>query len=231
VVAGVLELRTAFSRRSREVSVVPIVLATVGLGVATWFGAAEGLAVAALVGSAGVVAWRVVDERIENTLADALTSVLTLMWVPFLASFLLLMELADDGWMRVLVVLFAVAGNDTGGLYAGMAFGKHKMAPKVSPKKTWEGFAGGLLLGTVAAATLSFFLFDGRWWIGALVGLASCLASVVGDLAESALKRDIRVKDMSSALPGHGGIMDRIDSLLFAAPVAYVVFALLIGSS
>ena len=100
----------------------------------------------------------------------------------------------------------------------------------MSPKKTWEGFAGGLVLGTLVASIAAFFFFDGRWWIGALVGVASVFAAVLGDLAESAVKRDIQVKDMSALLPGHGGIMDRIDSLLMAAPVAYVVFALLMGA-
>jgi len=155
----------------------------------------------------------------------------TLLWIPFLASFFLLMEQAHNGWQRVFIVIFAVSGNDTGALAAGMAFGKHKMAPRISPNKTWEGFAGGIVLGTVAAAVLAYFIFDGQWWVGALAGAAAAVGGVVGDLAESAIKRDISVKDMSSFLPGHGGILDRIDSMLVAAPVAYVVFALLLGTT
>ncbi|MFN3865721.1 MAG: phosphatidate cytidylyltransferase [Demequina sp.] len=228
---AVLEWRRVLARSDRRVPLAPVGLASAGLVVATWYGGPEGLVVALMVGCAGTVAWRVVDERIENTLADSLASMLTLLWIPFLASFVILMELAPDGWQRVVVVVLAAVGSDTGGLFAGMLFGKHPMAPRVSPKKTWEGLAGGLVLGTLVASIAAYFFFDGRWWIGAVVGLASAMAAVLGDLAESAVKRDIQVKDMSSLIPGHGGIMDRIDSLLFAAPVAYVVFGLLLGTS
>jgi phosphatidate cytidylyltransferase len=207
-----------------------VIAATVGLGVATNFAQAEGLVVALLVGCAGVVAWRIGDERIENTLADSLAGVLTLLWIPFLGSFLFLLELADDGWQRVIIVVLAVVGNDTGGLVSGVMFGKHKLLPRVSPAKTWEGAVGGLLLGTLAATVAAYFFFDGEWYIGTAVGAACAMAAVMGDLAESALKRDIQVKDMSTALPGHGGILDRIDSLLFATPVGYVVFAIFLGT-
>ena len=230
-ILATIEWRSALRASGRRVSQWPITVAIVGMGVATWAAQAEGLIVALLVGCAGAVAWRVVDERIENTLADSLASMFTLLWIPFLASFFVLMEQAHDGWERVFIVIIAVSGNDTGALIAGMAFGKHKMAPRISPNKTWEGFAGGVVLGTVAAAVLAYFIFDGSWWVGALAGAAAAVGGVVGDLAESAIKRDISVKDMSSFLPGHGGILDRIDSMLVAAPVAYVVFALLLGTT
>jgi len=230
-IAATIEWRKALFASGRRVSQWPVTVAIVGMGIATWYAQSEGLIVALLVGCAGVVAWRVVDERIENTLADSLASMFTLMWIPFLASFFVLMEQAEDGWIRVFIVIVAVTGNDTGALSAGMAFGKHKMAPRVSPNKTWEGFAGGVVLGTVAAAVLAYFLLDGNWVVGALAGAAAAVAGVIGDLAESAIKRDISVKDMSSFLPGHGGILDRIDSMLVAAPAAYVVFALLLGST
>ncbi|WP_084075707.1 phosphatidate cytidylyltransferase [Demequina sp. NBRC 110052] len=227
--AGVVEWRRVLRRQDRRIPLLPIVLATIGMGSATWFGLSEGLIVAALVGLAGIVAWRVVDERVENTLADSLASALTVLWIPFLASFLLLMEQADDGWMRVIIFVVAVVGNDTGGLFAGMLWGRTPLLPRVSPKKTWEGLAGGVVLGTVAATVAAWLLMD-TWWIGTLVGLVCTAAAVVGDLAESAIKRDVDVKDMSSAIPGHGGVMDRLDSLLLAAPAAYVVFAIFFGT-
>ncbi|MDN4477190.1 phosphatidate cytidylyltransferase [Demequina sp. SYSU T00039] len=229
-VAAVLEWRHALGRLGLHVSVVPVLLATLGMGVATVFGRGEGLVVALLVACAGVIAWRIVDDRVENTLADSLVGIFTLAWIPFLASFLVLLELADDGWRRVLVVIVAVVLNDTFALFTGMLFGRRKLAPRVSPKKTWEGAIGGAAFGIIGSAVLSFYLFDGRWWLGAAVGAACVVAAVLGDLAESALKRDIAVKDMSSAIPGHGGILDRLDSLLPAAAVAYIVFALLIGT-
>ncbi len=228
---AVFEWRKALAKSDRRIPVMPIGLATVGLVIAAWYGGPEGLVVALMVGCAGTVAWRLVDERIENTMADSLAAMMTLLWIPFLAAFLVLMELSPDGWQRVVVMILAVAGADTGGLFSGILFGKHKMAPRVSPKKTWEGFAGGMALGVLSASIGAYYFFDGRWWIGALVGIACVIAGAFGDLAESALKRDLQVKDMSSILPGHGGVLDRIDSILFAAPVAYVIFGLLLGAS
>lgn len=226
---AIVEWKRALEPHGRRIPLVPLIAATVGMGVATLAAKPEGLVVALMVGCAGVVAWRIGDERMENTLADSLAGVLTLLWIPFLASFLLLLELADNGWQRVLIIVLAVVGNDTGALITGMRFGRHKLLERVSPAKTWEGAAGGLVLGTAVAAGAAQLFFD-RWYVGAAVGAAACVAAVVGDLAESTLKRDLRVKDMSSLLPGHGGILDRIDSLLFAAPVGYVVFAIFLGT-
>ncbi len=228
--AAVIEWKRALERHGRRVPIIPLIAATVGLGVATHFARPEGLVVALLVGGAGVVAWRIGDERVENTLADSLAGVLTLLWIPFLASFLYLLELADNGWQRVFIVVLAAVGNDTGALVVGKVYGRRKLLERVSPAKTWEGAIGGVVVGAVAASVAAWFFFDDRWYIGAAVGAASAIAAVVGDLAESALKRDIRVKDMSQALPGHGGVLDRIDSLLFAAPVGYVVFAIFLGT-
>lgn len=229
-IAGALEWGRALARRGRRIPMIPIIAAIIGMGVSTWYALAEGLVVALLVGCAGVVAWRLSDERIENTLADSMASMLTLMWIPFLASFMLLLEIPEDGWRRVFIVIIAVAGNDTGGLFFGKLFGKHKLLPRVSPAKTWEGMAGGLGLGMVAATVAAYFLFDGAWYIGAVVGLVASIAAVVGDLAESAIKRDMNIKDMSDAIPGHGGVLDRLDSMVFAAPVAYVFFAIFLGT-
>lgn len=228
-IGAIIEWRRALEPHGRRVPLVPLVAATIGMGVATMAAKPEGLMVALMVGCAGVVAWRIGDERLDNTLADSLAGVLTLLWIPFLASFLLLLEIAHDGWQRVLIVVLAVVANDTGALVAGMRFGRHKLLERVSPAKTWEGAIGGVLLGMIVAG-IAAHLFVGEWYVGAAVGAACAVAAVVGDLAESALKRDIRVKDMSSILPGHGGILDRIDSLLFAAPVGYVVFAIFLGT-
>ncbi|BDZ61439.1 hypothetical protein Lsed01_01247 [Demequina sediminis] len=230
-IAAVIEWRAALARHGMHVSIAPVIMATVGMGVATWYGGGEGLVVALLVASAGVVAWRIVDDRIENTLADSLVGILTLTWIPFLASFMLLLELADEGWKRVVILILAVILNDTMALFTGMLFGRRKLAPRVSPKKTWEGAIGGAAFGVAAATVAAFALLDGRWWIGTAVGLGAVVAAVLGDLAESALKRDISVKDMSSAIPGHGGVLDRLDSMLPAAAVAYLIFALLLGTS
>jgi phosphatidate cytidylyltransferase len=117
--------------------------------------------------------------------------------------------------------------SDTGGYVAGVFFGRHPMAPSVSPKKSWEGLAGSLLATAIGGALLLYFLFDIQPWWGAVFGLAVSAAAVLGDLGESMIKRDLGVKDMSSLLPGHGGLMDRLDSIVFAAPTAYVLLILL----
>src|SRR5690554_1765336 len=180
-VVAVMEWRNALARSDRRIPVTPILLVTVGLVVAAWYGGPEGLVVALMVGCAGTVAWRVVDERIENTMADSLAGMMTLLWIPFTAAFMVLMVVANDGWQRVAVMILAVAGADTGGLFSSILFGKRPMAPRVSPKKTWEGFAGGAVLGVTVSSIASYFFFDGRWWVGALVGLACVVAATFGD--------------------------------------------------
>jgi phosphatidate cytidylyltransferase len=229
-IAAYPEWKRALARQGRVISLAPIIAATIGIGVSTWYDQREGLMVAVLVGCGGTIAWRLVDDWVENSLHDALANILTIVWIPFFASFLVLMEQAENGWMRVVIFLLAVMGNDTGGLFVGMLFGHHKMAPAISPKKTWEGAAGGLVVAMILASVAAFFLLDGRWWVGTAVGIVSVVGAVFGDLAESALKRDIDIKDMSGILPGHGGVLDRIDSILLAAPAAFVVFALFLGS-
>jgi phosphatidate cytidylyltransferase len=149
-------------------------------------------------------------------------------YVPFLLGFGVLLAKPDDGQLRVLTVLALVVLSDTGGYAAGVFLGKHPMAPLVSPKKSWEGLAGSLVACATGGALLVYYVFHDPWWHGAVLGLAVSAAAVVGDLAESLLKRDIKIKDMSDLLPGHGGLMDRLDSVVFAAPTAFMVMALLV---
>ncbi len=228
-IAAFPEWRNALMRQGRVIALTPIIAGTVGMAISTVFNGREGLVVALLVACAGTIAWRLVEEWVEDTLHDALASVLTLVWIPFLLSFVVLMHQAEDGWIRVTIFILAVVGNDTGGLFVGMLLGKHKMAPIISPKKTWEGAIGGAVLGITLATVVSYKLWDGDWRTGLIVGGVTVVGAVFGDLVESALKRDIDIKDMGGALPGHGGILDRIDSILFAAPLAYVVFAVLVS--
>ena len=117
--------------------------------------------------------------------------------------------------------------SDTGGYIAGSMFGRHPMAPTVSPKKSWEGLAGSMVAAAVGGAIMLRVLFDVSLWWGAVFGAAVAVAAVVGDLGESMIKRDLGVKDMSRLLPGHGGIMDRLDSIVLAAPTAYVLLLVL----
>ena len=118
--------------------------------------------------------------------------------------------------------------SDIGGYVAGVLFGRHPMAPTISPKKSWEGFAGSALFTAVGGALLVILLLDGLWWEGVVIGLAAMVAATLGDLGESMIKRDLGIKDMGSLLPGHGGMMDRLDSLLLAAPVTYLLLSWLV---
>src|SRR6478735_10203128 len=139
------------------------------------------------------------------------------------------MAAESDGAAQVVSVVLLVACSDTGGFFAGSQFGRHKMAPLVSPKKSWEGFAGSVLLASVAGVVLLPMLLELEWWQGLVVALALVVTATLGDLGESLVKRDLGIKDMSNLLPGHGGLLDRIDSLLVSIPVAWMLFAVFLG--
>lgn len=129
---------------------------------------------------------------------------------------------------HLLLVFILIWVNDTGAYLSGVTMGRHKLFPSVSPKKTWEGFIGGALLTTISATLLGHYFIDGQvaWYIWALIGLVISLAATWGDLFESCLKRGANYKDSGHLIPGHGGILDRIDSLLFALPSAYVLYSI-----
>jgi phosphatidate cytidylyltransferase len=142
----------------------------------------------------------------------------------------MVMLAAPDGPDRIVVFILAVVMSDIGGYTAGVLLGKHKMAPKVSPKKSWEGFAGSVLFGAVATVVSVQLLLAGTWWQGLAIGVVAVLTATVGDLTESLLKRDLGVKDMGRLLPEHGGIMDRLDSLLPTAPVVALLLVAVVGT-
>jgi phosphatidate cytidylyltransferase len=153
-------------------------------------------------------------------------SIFALVYVPVLASFAVLLSTQTDGAWKVLALVLLTAATDLGGYVAGALFGKHPMAPKISPNKTWEGFAGALALQLVIGILLWLYVFDQSWWEGAIVGLVMMLSATFGDLIESMIKRDLGVKDMGSVLPGHGGVMDRLDSLVINSFVAWALFSI-----
>lgn len=207
---------------------VPLLLGGITMAWLTWYSGAEGLT-SGLIGTAvAVLVWRLADGP-TGYQRDVVTGLLIATYVPFLGGFvMLLLAPADDGHLRVLAMLAAVVMSDTGGYAFGVFLGRHKLAPSISPGKTWEGFAGSLFTAAFGGALLVRFMLDGHWYWGVVFGVAVAAASTVGDLAESLLKRDLGVKDMSSLLPGHGGLMDRLDSILLAAPVAYAVLTNLV---
>lgn len=164
----------------------------------------------------------------QDYVRDAAASLFTIAYVPLLGSFVTLMLAGEHGAARVTAFILIVSGSDTGGYIAGVLFGKHKMAPVISPKKTWEGLAGSFVLACLVAIFFAASVFGLAWWVGIVWGLVITAAAVVGDLIESMIKRDVGLKDMSSFLPGHGGVMDRLDSMLVSAPWAWLCMYLMI---
>ncbi len=197
----------------------------------TWpFGAAG-----ALGGYGGTVlvclVWRLLSQGLQsqpvNYLRDVAVTVFLATWIPLFAAFGALLVYPEDGWARVLTFMLAVVFSDIGGYTAGVLFGKHRMVPAISPKKSWEGLAGSLVCGTGVAVLAVVFLMGEPWWVGVPLGLMLVITATAGDLVESQFKRDLGIKDMGTLLPGHGGLMDRIDGALPSAAATWIVLSLL----
>ncbi|WKG05728.1 phosphatidate cytidylyltransferase [Mycolicibacterium sp. HK-90] len=175
--------------------------------------------------------WRLVgqglDQQPVNYLRDIAATILLATWVPLFAAFTALLIFADHGGARVFTIIVTVVFADIGGYVAGVTFGKHLLAPAISPKKSWEGLGGSLVFGIAAAVLSVAFLLDKPAWVGVPLGLLLVITGVLGDLVESQIKRDLGIKDMGTLLPGHGGIMDRIDAMLPSAVVGWIVLTLL----
>ncbi|WP_433652343.1 phosphatidate cytidylyltransferase [Micromonospora zamorensis] len=228
VAIGMWEMARAVRRSGAHPPLVPLIaggVLTVGLA---WFAGPDALSLGLLVTVLGTMIWRLGDGP-AGFQRDLTAATLIAVYVPFLAGFAALLAAApDDGPQRILATLIAVVLSDTGGYAAGVSFGRHPMAPSISPKKSWEGFAGSVTAAALGSALLLWLMFEVAPWWGAVFGVAVSCAAVLGDLAESMIKRDLGVKDMSNLLPGHGGLMDRLDSILFAVPTAYLLLAVLV---
>lgn len=224
VAFGVWELVRALRLTGANPPLVPLVAGGVLMSALAWFGAVEGLTFGLVITVVAVMVWRFAYGA-EGYGSDVTMAALVAVYVPFLGGFAAMLASADDGNLRVLAVLIAVVLSDTGGYVVGSRFGKHAMAPAISPKKSWEGLGGSLLAAALGSGIVLWLMFGVAVGWGLLFGLAIAVASVVGDLGESMVKRAIGVKDMSGLLPGHGGVMDRLDSVLFAAPVGYLLLS------
>jgi phosphatidate cytidylyltransferase len=224
---GVWEISRALEVRQIHVPLVPALAASVAMPFAAYLGGAESLAFAAVLSLTALAFWRALDPA--PSVAQSISSgSFVVLWVPFLLSFSMLLLRQPGGNLTVATLLLLVVANDTFGYLVGAFFGKHAMAPKISPKKSWEGF-GGSIAGAVAVGILaSILVLDAPYWFGLLMAVATVAAATGGDLAESMVKRELGVKDMGTLLPGHGGLMDRLDSIVFASPVAYLLSATLV---
>ena len=224
------ELAAAFAKRGITIPVIPVAVG--GAAMLTcmyWLGPRAALAALALTVVA-VFAWRLPGGP-SGFVKDVTAGVFATIYLPFLASFVAAMLSPSDGPRRVLTFIILTICSDIGGYFAGITLGRggrHPMAPVISPKKTWEGFAGSAVACLIGGWLCVTLLLHGHPWQGLLVGAAAVLAATLGDLAESMIKRDLEIKDMGTLLPGHGGILDRIDSLLVVAPVVWLLLFLFI---
>jgi phosphatidate cytidylyltransferase len=222
IMAAVVELSRALRSHAGALPWIPIAIGAGAVLVAAYAGGTEALIVATLLlAVAGVVMTVVSDDA--GRLRAMSSVVFVVCYVAFLAGFAILLAVPSDGPRRVLALVATVVCSDTGGYAVGVFLGKHPMAPSVSPKKSWEGFAGSVVACALCGGLYLPLVLHGTWWQGVLLGLAVVVAATVGDLSESLVKRDLGIKDMGTLLPGHGGVMDRIDSLLVAAPVAWAL--------
>ncbi|MDN3294218.1 phosphatidate cytidylyltransferase [Streptomyces ficellus] len=231
VVVGLWELTSRLEeRKSIKAPLVPLAVGGTAMIVAGYVRGAEGAWVAMALTALAVLVWRMTEPP-EGYLKDVTAGVFAAFYVPFLATFVALMLTADDGPWRVLTFLVLTVVSDTGAYAVGWRFGKHKLAPRISPGKTREGLGGAVAFAMAAGALcMEFAIDDGTWWQGLLLGLAVAASATLGDLGESMIKRDLGIKDMGTLLPGHGGIMDRLDSLLPTAPVVWLLLVVFVGT-
>jgi phosphatidate cytidylyltransferase len=233
---GALELYHALQRHGMKAAIQPIIVGTAAISIGSYLAGRQQpvvfsttsvlLAALALTVLAALI-WRIPGGA-NGYVTDTAASLFIIAYVPMLGSFAALMLAGENGVARLVTYMLVVVMGDTGGYVLGVLIGRHPMAPRISPKKSWEGFVGSMLFGVVAGVLMSVFALKQPWWLGVILGVCLVGIGVMGDLIESLIKRDMGIKDMSSVLPGHGGVMDRLDSLLVAAPVAWLIMYLLV---
>jgi phosphatidate cytidylyltransferase len=237
VVVAVWELHRGFGARGIDLPEQPLMAGGVVMVVVAYFWGSPALVTATAVAALVTMLW-LLRRGVPGYVQNATASVFILVYVPFLGSFVALMlreggatdfQRMDAGVKGIFTFIAVTAASDIGGYIAGVLFGKHQMAPVISPKKSWEGFAGSVVFCVVVGVAMVVWVLDADWWIGVCLGLIAVVMATLGDLCESVIKRDLGIKDMSHVIPGHGGLMDRLDSLLATiAPIwlllHYLVF-------
>ena len=225
VLLGIREIVRAFNVRGIYISVVSLAAGAVALTYATWNGGAAGLAIATAI-AIPLLLIQLLTKGPEGFVQSATATTFSLLYLPFLAGFLILLAKPSTGLERVMTFVVLVGCNDTFGYIVGVLFGKHPLVPVISPKKSWEGLIGSIIF-TVLGGCLAFnYIMDMHWWIGIIVGLMIVFTATCGDLIESAMKRDLSLKDMGTLLPGHGGMLDRLDSVVLSAPAMWLALEL-----
>ncbi|MBC9955188.1 phosphatidate cytidylyltransferase [Leucobacter sp. cx-42] len=235
VVIALVELASAFRTAGRRVPRFGVALGGLLTVSATYFWGAAGMLMGLFAASALLIVWRLLEGLVpkwevapKTLVRDVFSGLFTLVYVGFFGSFAILLNELDNGEWWVFTLVLVVVSVDIGAYAAGVTLGKHKMTPRISPNKTWEGFAGAAILAMTTGVLSAVFFLDQPWWVGILLGVVVLLTATGGDLTESLIKRDLGVKDMSTWFPGHGGFLDRLDSLLPSAVAVYGV-ALVVG--
>jgi phosphatidate cytidylyltransferase len=229
VVVAIWELRKGMLAKDIDLPEQPLMVGGVVMVVVAYFWGAEALVTATAVTGLAIMLW-LLRRGVEGYVKNATASIFALVYLPFLGSFVALLlaeeghpawtDRVDYGVLGILTFILVTIASDIGGYAAGVLFGRHPMAPVISPKKSWEGFAGSLVSCVAAGWALVVHLLEGDWWVGIILGLIAVVMATLGDLCESVVKRDLGIKDMSQIIPGHGGLLDRLDSLLATiAPV------------
>lgn len=225
------ELASALRFAGRDVPRIPVVIAALAVIPASFYWLATGHWLVTLAGIVFVSVWRLVElispnrrGSVSDVLKDLGAGAFIMAYVAFMAGFTVLLTAQDGGEWWTLAFLIIVVSVDTGAYATGLTWGKHPMAPNISPKKTWEGFAGSVGAAVIAGVLLALFMLQQPWWVGVILGITIVATATMGDLAESLIKRDLGIKDISTWLPGHGGFLDRVDSSLLSAAAAYALF-------
>ena len=226
IMIGVREIAHAYRKGGIELPGYVLMIAATVLLVATWNGETEGLAVSAGL-TIPILMFTLLLISQKDFIKRSTSAVFITFYLAVLGGFILLLANHPDGALRILALVVLIACNDTFAYIAGVLLGKHKLAPSISPKKSWEGLIGGAIASIVGGSLIFHYLFEVNWIVGAAIGVMTVITATCGDLIESAIKRDLAIKDMSNLLPGHGGIMDRLDSALFTAPAVWFAFELI----
>ncbi len=226
IMIGIREIAHAYRKGGIDLPDYVLMIAATVLLVATWNGNTQGLAVSAGL-TIPILMFALLLISQKDFIKRSTSAVFITFYLAVLGGFILLLANDQDGALRIFALVALIACNDTFAYFAGVLIGKHKLAPSISPKKSWEGLIGGAVAAVIGGAAIFHYLFETNWIIGAAIGLMTVITATCGDLIESAIKRDLAIKDMSNLLPGHGGIMDRLDSALFTAPGVWFSFELI----
>jgi len=226
VVLGIREIVRACNSRSIAISFPSLSIAAVALLGAAWIDGIAGLAIATAI-SFPILLIRLLLIGPEGFVGKATATTFALLYLPFLAGFLILLATPSNGFQSVMTFVVLVGCNDTFGYIVGVLLGKHPLVPTISPKKTWEGLAGSVVFTIIGGCLAFHYIMNMHWWLGIIVGLMIVFTATCGDLIESAMKRDMSLKDMGTLLPGHGGMLDRLDSVVLSAPAMWLALELI----